>query len=287
MSGPLQVVLLLQLTIVSVVFLRALQRSALLSREIPRPQAPRRSGRPTRLSPSEVADRAAMAEELAALDAQRVAIATDLDRLRAAHTKEEAAFRARRREVMLDLHEQRRVCNELRAVEPELRSRVDALRADVEHLQRRRPALAAELRASVRSSRLLQGRLETARSELEALRRDRDRIHERLDEDKERLRDLARRRAVLRAETEELAALARTLQPAAGGPHLLARLTDGELRESRIRPFGERSFAADPSVPWDGRSRVRRLRHPPAPGSSGSVSEQAETIVELRSAQRA
>jgi len=244
-SGVLQVILVTQLTLVSLFFLRALRRSAQLSRPVATPQA-------TPKPRSDADDRSVGAEELARLEAERDGLLSTLERLRAVQTKEEDAFRARRREVLLDLHEHRRVSNELSAIEPELRSRVDSLRTEVEHLERRLPELAAEVRASTRSSIALRGRVAAARLELEGLRRDHDRVRERLGADKERLGDLARRRALLRAETEELAALARSLQRVTGGTRLLSQVTDGELRDRSAQQVDQRAHARDTSGRHDG-----------------------------------
>jgi chromosome segregation ATPase len=221
----LQVVLVVQLSLVSLLFLSALRRSARQHPTRPLPLE-RPAHRPRAEEP------ATDTETLEQLEEQRAQLLAELARIRSDQTKEEVAFRARRREVMLELHEDRRIANELNAAEPELRNRVESLRAEVEHLERRRPELAAEIQASTRSSTLLRGRIADARRELDEMRRDRDRLCERLEADKQRLSDLAKRRALLHAETEELAALARSLQPAAGVRRLLSQVTDGELRDA-------------------------------------------------------
>jgi len=283
-SGTLEIVLAIQTTFVTLLFLRALRRSARLSRESAGRHrspstAPRSSARPTspRRRPSDGEDRSALEDEVTRLEEQRAALLAALDRIRAAQVKEEAEFRARRTEVLLDLHERRRVANELAGIEPDLYSRIASLRAEVEHLERRRPELAAEIRASTASSLVLRGRLATARHELAGLRRDRERVRQRLHTEGRRLRDLAHRRALLEAETEELATLARTLERATGGTGLLSRLTDGELRDRSAQQLDDRTHIRDaarrhdPSVDHhDGRRqdaeaddlhRVLHLRH--------------------------
>lgn len=240
--GVLDVVFFLQFSLVSLIFLRAFTRSRVPSpdrsqRLTPLP-APRRSTPRGGKLDDEHDDLLAASSALQSeLEAQRRQLASEAESARSARTKEEAAFRARRREVVLDLHEHRRVAAELIAAEPALRGRVEALRTELEHLDRRRPELAVEILASTRTSRILHDRVTHASRELDELRKDSERVRERLESDTERLVDLARRRALLRAETEELAALARSLQQATDSPQLLGMVTDGELRGSAGRPL--------------------------------------------------
>lgn len=244
--GVLDVVFVVQFLLVSLIFLRAFTRSRvpgpdrsqrltpLLAppRSTPRRSTPR-GGKHDDGNDDLLAAASALQSEL---EAQRRQLASEAESARSARTNEEAAFRARRREVLLDLHEHRRVANELKAAEPALRGRIEALRTELEHLDRRRPELTVEIHASTRTSRILRERVMHANRELTELRKDSERVRERLEADTERLVDLARRRALLRAETEELAALARTLQEATDTPQLLGMVTDGELRGSAARP---------------------------------------------------
>ncbi len=169
---------------------------------------------------------------LAELEAERSRIAAALEIERAARTREEAEFRARRREVMLALHRDRRESMTLHASESALRERVASLRTEVDHLERRLPELKAQLRASTEASTLLDERLTQARRDLHGLRLEHQRVCSRLDAEIERLGDLRRRRALLEAETEELTTLARMHEEATEEPRLLALITDGELRRS-------------------------------------------------------
>jgi outer membrane murein-binding lipoprotein Lpp len=173
--------------------------------------------------------------EARALKADCDRLARSLEKMRAEHAAEEEHFRARRREALLEMHEHRRITAELGEIEPKLQERVDGLRAQVEHLEHRRVALAAEVSASLRTSAALRDRAILAQRELASLRLDRERVGRRIRSDGQRLRDLARRRAVLRAETEELAALLELLQKLADQPRTLTFLSDGELREAAAR----------------------------------------------------
>jgi len=202
-------------------------------------------------------------EALASLEAERQRLTAALSNLRAAHIEEEASFRARRREALLELHEHRRLTAELVAVEPDLPHRVADLRLEVEHLEDRRGALGSEVRASVRTSAALRDRAAHVQREIASLRLDRDRLGQRLHTDSERLRDLAHRRTVLEAESSELTALLEMLQQLADQPQSLTYLSDGEFRsESRARG-GDRSGSAA-ALAAEGRgtvfARARRMR---------------------------
>jgi len=245
-SGTLQLALVLQTTFVAMLFLSALRRSARLTREPADPHrspstATRSTARPTsgRRDPSDDADRSVLADEVARLEDQRAALLADIDRIRVAQVKEETEFRARRREVLLDLHERRRVATELAAIEPDLLIRIAALRAEVEHLERRLPELADEIRATTASSLVLRERIVTARHALAGLRREQEWARRRLRADGRRLRDLAHRRALLEAETEELATFARALEQVTGDTGLLTRITDGELCDRSVLEFDD------------------------------------------------
>lgn len=155
----------------------------------------------------------------------------ELAALRRTRAEAEASFSARRRTALLELREHQRRTADLAAQERDLEEHVSELRTEVRHFERRHVALTAEIRAALESSALLRDRSATARRELEAMQTDRVRIHARVVEDTERLRDLTRRRSLLRAETEELSALLELLQQLAGAPVTLTGLSDGELRD--------------------------------------------------------
>ena len=266
-SELIPVALAVQVAFVSVLLLHALRRSVAQSRSKTSPaptSSRRRPSKPARTT--DVADRSAAhasteAEELADLEMQRSRLLSDLERLRAAHTREEADFRARRREVTLELHERRRISTELATAEPQLRDRVAALRTEVEHLERRQPELSAEIDASKRSSNVLRERVMIARHGLEELHKDRERVGTRLETELQRLRDLACRRELLLAETEELAMLARHLQGVDARTHLLSQVTDGDLRD---------------------RTHLRRLRGP-SNANANARADVTERTITLRS----
>jgi DNA repair exonuclease SbcCD ATPase subunit len=238
-TGFLEMVFVVQLVLVSLVFMRALRRTRsprMHSQTRGVPPLPRNieTGEPSTALRRAGADRssatqgALLQHELDELEAQRASLLDELAAIRSEQVAEESAFRARSREVLLQLHEHQRANNELATREAELEHRVAALRTEVDHLDRRRPEFAAEIRASTRVSTILRERIVLARRELDELQQDRDRVRERLNADTRRLNDLSRRRALLQAETEELALLARTLQRSIGGSPLLSQLTDSE-----------------------------------------------------------
>jgi hypothetical protein len=185
-------------------------------------------------APSSSVDVASLEEGAARLTAECERLTRELDLLRVAHAEEVADFRARRRTALLEMLEYRRVAAELGAEEPHLRDRVARLNADVDHLERRRTPLAAEIDASIRTSTALREQTAFTRRELASLRRDRERVERRIRSEGQRLQDFARRRELLRAETEELAALLYLLQQLADQPRSLTRLSDGELRNRSI-----------------------------------------------------
>jgi hypothetical protein len=185
-------------------------------------------------APSSPVDVASLEEDAARLTAECERLARQLDLLRIAHADEEADFRARRRAALLEMLEFRQVAAELGAEEPHLRDRVARLNADVDHLGQRRTALAAEIDASTRTSTALRERNAFAKHELASLRSDRERVERRIRGGVQRLQDFARRRELLRAETEELSALLDLLQQLADQPRSLTRLSDGELRDRSI-----------------------------------------------------
>jgi hypothetical protein len=243
MRGSFALVLVVQIAVVSAVLLRALVMAHGQPREPGRPGAPHgdpalaRSRGPAGMQASPTtAEVARAAAQLADLEAERSRLMTRLEHERSARSKEEVEFRARRREVALAVHRHRQAALELAAEEPDLREKVLTLRAEVEHLERRRPELADEIRASDLTSRVVHERITLARDELADLQRDHARIRCLLDEELQRLRDLVRRRALLQAETEALVASARAHQDAVDGSPLLSLVTDGELHASSAGP---------------------------------------------------
>jgi hypothetical protein len=242
-SGLVQTTFVVQLVAVTVFFLLAAARSRRLGRaHFPAPSRPvPASGPEQTIGPDTAA--------LERLEQECARLTQSLDLLRAAHAEEEAGLRVRRRAALLEMHEHRRITAELRAEEPKLQGRVQELRAEVEHLEHRRTALAAEISASTRTSVALRDRAVLAQRELASLRLDRERVGRRIRSDGQRLRDLARRRSVLRAETEELAALLELLQRLADQPTTLTFLSDGELRTGPTRRPGAVSGTVA-GVPW-------------------------------------
>jgi len=264
-SQIVQIAFVVQFAVVSAVLLSALIRA---QRSRPAPAdgslaglagAQLRLRRPVRGRPATGSMSAVVTEtdeaELAALRAERAALQGQIDRIRAAQAEEELSFRARRREALLELYDHRQRSTELSKELPPLEDLACRLRAEVEHLEHRRTALLAEVSASGRTSVVLRERAANVRREIASLRIDRDRLGQRLHRDGERLRDLARRRAVLQAESEELMALLDLLQRLADQPESLTHLSDGELRGSTTperRPGTPTDrLAASPSPSYD------------------------------------
>jgi chromosome segregation ATPase len=236
--GVAQVSFIVQLLLVSTFFLLAVLR-------VRSPGTPARPARPrVDRHPLRAARRAARRdrdastdagvrrseEELALLAEERDRIARELELLRAEHAQEESHFRRRRREVLLEMHEYRRITTGLRAEEPHLQEHVQSLRAEVDHLEHRCVSLAAEVDASIAKSAALHERIGTSKRLLDSRHLDRERVERRIGIETAFLRDLARRRAVLRAETDELMALLDLLQQLSGQPATLTSLSDGGLR---------------------------------------------------------
>jgi len=151
--------------------------------------------------------------------------------LRREHAAAEEEFSARRRAALLEMRDHQRRTAELAAEERELEEHVLELRTEVRHFEQRHVALTAEIRAALESSELLRDRSATARRQLGEIQAESARLRTRFAEDADRLRDLTRRRTLLRAETEELSELLELLQQLAGEPVTMTGLTDGELRE--------------------------------------------------------
>jgi len=259
--GVVQVTFLVQLVLVSAFFLVAALRVR-RSRTLPRSEPLDGPGHQQRASWSGShggparrieADATQPEDELALLDTERDRLVGELERLRAAHAQEESLFRERRREVLLEMHEHRRIAADLCAEEPHLQEHVRSLRAEVDHLEHRRVSLAAEVEASIEKSSALRQRIVLAQRELAARRLDRERVERRIRSEAERLRDLAQRRNLLRAETAELAALLDLLQQLSGQSGTLTFLSDGELRPARASR-AEISESAD--VPVTGPSTM-------------------------------
>jgi chromosome segregation ATPase len=238
-GGSLQVVFLVQLVLVSLVLVRAVLRTRTM-RPTRRRTVPRtgegRSVRSRRPADRPVQDeQSELLEDVARLVAERDRLEQKLAQLHDQQTREEASFRERERAALLALNAYRRATRELVAAEPLLSERIDVLRVEVAHLEQRRDALREEVAASTKASLALRERIAHGRPELDVLRRERDQLRRRLIGDGQRLRDLAHRRALLRAETEELAAELELLQQLVDQPLTLVRLSDGELRAEATR----------------------------------------------------
>jgi hypothetical protein len=233
--GVVQTTFVVQLLFVTGFFLlaalrtRRTRRSAVLEpTPIPTP-TPTRAPRGARIDGPPVAAEPEEAR-LERLTEECARLTRDLELLRAAHADEEVSLRTRRREALMEMQEHRRVSATLGAEEPHLQGRVKELRAEVEHLEHRRSALADEIAASAQTSSALRDRTALAQRELASLHLDRERVGRRIRSDGQRLRDLSLRRDLVRAETEELAALLDLLQQLSGQPETLTSLSDGELR---------------------------------------------------------
>jgi len=268
-AGLLQTAFFAQLVFVTGFFLLAAARTRRLDRTgadvDPRDAVSRDEHRRDAPARSRFLGRAALAgeapaeyETLVRLDEERARLTRGIEALRAAHAEEEQSFRARRRDVMLELHEHRRILSQLSDEKPQLQERVERLRAEVEHLEHRRSSLTDEIDASIRTSTALRDRAVLAKREIATLRLDRERVERRIRSNGQRLRDLAQRGDVLRAETAELSALLDLLQQLADQPTTLTFLSDGSLREDatgRRRAEGqrgqrvERSLVAGPDLP--------------------------------------
>lgn len=240
--GVVLVTFVAQLLLVSAFLLLAVRRARTSrtstlpgrARVEPHPlRAARRGVRPGRDATIDSCVRGAH-DELALLADERDRLEREAELLRAEHAREESHFRRRRREVLLEMHEQRRITTALRAEELPLREHVRNLRAEVDHLEHRSVSLAEEVAASIEKSAALRQRIIVSQRELASRRLDRERVERRIRSAAELLRDLARRRALLRAETEELAALLELLQQLSGQTQTLTSLSDGELRTTRV-----------------------------------------------------
>jgi predicted RNase H-like nuclease (RuvC/YqgF family) len=232
-SGVVQMAFIVQLVLVTGFFLRAgLRTRRIRPSAVPTAIVTATPPRARIDGPSVVAEpKQARIERLAEECAR---LTRDLELLRAARAAEEASFRARRLEALMEMQEHRRVSAVLGAEEPQLQGRVKELRAEVEHLEHRRSALAAEIAASAQTSSALRDRTALAQRELTSLHLDRERVGRRIRSDGQRLRDLTLRRELVRAETEELAALLELLQQLSGQPGTLTSLSDGEIRGGSV-----------------------------------------------------
>jgi len=230
-EGLLRLALIVQFTLVALWLLRALLQTRTM-----RPSGRTSTGRTVpagvarRWSPADRRAHDEHLEALASLVAERERLERRLALMRDEHAREEAIHRERQRAELHDLIAHRRARMELTAAEPELVARIDDLRSEVAHLARRRDALRAEVAASIKSSQALRERIVRGRPELETLRREHERLRRSLASDRDRLRDLAQRRGVLRAESDALAAELDLLQRLVDEPLTLTRLSDGHLR---------------------------------------------------------
>jgi len=252
--GVVQTTFVVQLLFVTGFFLlaalrtRRTRRSAVLE-PTPTP-IPTRATRAARIDGPPVATEPEEAR-LERLVEECARLTRELELQRAAHADEEVSFRTRRREALMEMQEHRRVSAALAAEEPQLQGRVKELRAEVEHLEHRRSALTDEIAASAQTSSALRDRTALAQRELASLHLDRQRVGRRIRSDGQRLRDLSLRRDLVRAETEELAALLDLLQQLSGQPETLTSLSDGELR-------GGPALRADAAVTEDARRRASK-----------------------------
>jgi len=221
-QGQIQLMFLLQVAFVGVLFLHAAARARAGARRVhsapPTPVSTPATRSAQSLRRNDRSEKAAgdgeagLWADIEALQARYDELTSLLAHQRAVQEREDAAFRMRRREIALKIREHRRIADELAAVLPELEQKVQRLRAESEHLQRRRGALAAEVKASAYVSGSLRQRSTSVRREIAELQLRRDRLRLQLIERSDELRDLARRRAVIEAETGELDALLTLLQ---------------------------------------------------------------------------
>jgi hypothetical protein len=230
-EGLLRLALVVQFFVVALFLFRALLQSRAMRPSVPATAgsaiavgAARRESPATRRAQEEQRD------ALAALVAERERLERSLALRRERHAREEAVLLERQRAELQELIAHRRARIELTAEEPELVERIGGLRSEVAHLVRRRDALRDEVAASIKTSQALRERMHRGRPELAMLRQEHERLHRSLASDRERLRDLAQRRAVLRAETDALAAELDMLQRLVDQPLTLAHLSDGQIR---------------------------------------------------------
>jgi hypothetical protein len=231
--GVVQTTFVVQLLLVTGFFLLAALRTRRTRRSAVPETTPTPTPTPTRATRAPGIEGPPVAAEPEEARLERLArecarLTRDLELLRAAHADEEADSRTRRREALLEMQDHRRVSAALGAEEPRLQDRVRELRAEVEHLEHRRSALADEITASAQTSSALRDRTVLAQRELASLHLDRERVGRRIRSDGQRLRDLSLRRELVRAETEELAALLDLLQQLSGQPATLTSVSDGE-----------------------------------------------------------
>lgn len=243
--GSLELVLIAQFVLVSGWLLRAqLRARSMRVNDQGASSVTESEGAQMLRGPEDRGDRAERAADLEALDAERRRLERMLARMREEYAREAEILRHKQREALLEIIAHRRTTMELEAGEPMLIQRLARLQVEVAHLERRRDALTDEVAASIRTSRALRERILRGRPELEVLRKDYERLHRCLVSDRDKLHDLARRRSVVQAETEALAAELQLLQRLVDQPLTLARLSDGELRESATRRRGTRTPSA-------------------------------------------
>lgn len=250
LSGPIGLVLALQVIGVATAFFLAGRRSQRAPDRVPTPveTSDARTNAPSVPLPSEP-------PELAGLYAERQRLEHELAEERAARAGALTTYVQRRRELLSDLQELRRECSERSSEQAELAARVSGLTAAVQHLAQRRDSLTAELAASTTSSNVLAERTGVARRRLAALKLEHERITMRRRREVARLEDLARRGALLEAENEELSSLLEILQQLTGMPSSLTRISDAGTRAARTptdQPASRACAARRPETiaPW-------------------------------------
>jgi len=251
-SGPLAIVLILQVVGVTFAFALAARRARHQA------QAGTSATSAHDAHPSTPGAERPVAAEAPALDglyAARRRLQQELDDDRAAHAAALATFTTQRRELLKDLHVLRRDCSDRSSEASELTVRVEGLTNEVQHLEHRRDSLVAELEASTTSSRVLAKRATIARQRLAALKLEHERFVMRRRREAARLEDLGRRRALLEAENAELTSLLEVLQQLTGEPATLTRISDvgaGTVPPSSDQPASTDSAARRPETiaPW-------------------------------------
>jgi chromosome segregation ATPase len=264
--GPIGLLLMGQVTAVTVLFARAVRRA----RDVAPGRAPG-TGRDAR--PRAAGSRGVTSTpiegtaELAALDMERRHAIDALALQRAEHAAAADAFAERRRTALLALHELRRSCRTLASEERTLLVRVGELSAEVRHLEHRRAAIDEGLTASTATSLAIAARTEVARQRLATLKRETDGLVVQGRRERSRLADLMRRRALLTAENAELEALLEVLQQLTGHTGSLTRISDAHptygdgptsSAAADAQPRSSGLLAAEPQPAWSARGRVRR-----------------------------
>jgi len=248
LSGPIGLVLALQVIGVATAFVLAGRRSQRTQDPAPPPVRTSDAGTNAPSGPL-----ASEQPELAGLYAQRQRLEHELAEERAARAGALATYVQRRRALLSDLQELRRGCSERAAEQHALTAQVSGLTAEVEHLAQRRDSLTAALAASTTSANVLAERTGVARRRLAGLKLEHERITVSRRREVARLEDLARRQALLEAENAELSSLLEILQQLTGGPSTLTRISDTRAAPTPTgQPASTASAARRPETiaPW-------------------------------------